>query len=129
MPNTSTDRASAMLAEDMLLQVLAGRKTATCMPLAKLTAAGTPIPEPGKRDVVFDGDGVPACTVETVAVTTCRFDEVTEEFARAEGEPSLDAWRISHSRHFARNGGFTPAMKLVCEQFKVVEMLGVYKNS
>ncbi|MBY0243218.1 MAG: ASCH domain-containing protein [Burkholderiaceae bacterium] len=129
MTNTSAQRAAAMLAEDLLLQVLAGKKTATCMPLAKLTAAGTPIPEPGKRDVVLDGDGVPACTVETVAVMTCRFDEVTEEFARAEGEPSLDAWRIAQSRHFARNGGFTPAMKLVCEEFKVVEMLGVYKNT
>lgn len=129
MTNTSDQRAAAMLAEDLLLQVLAGKKTATCMPLAKLTAAGTPIPEPGKRDVVLDGDGVPACTVETVAVMTCRFDEVTEAFARAEGEPSLDAWRIAQSRHFARNGGFTPAMKLVCEEFKVVEMLGAYKNT
>lgn len=129
MPNTSSQSAPAILAHDMLLLVLQGKKTATCMPLAKLTASGTPLPEPGKRDVVLDGDGVPACTVETVAVTTCRFDEVTEEFARAEGEPSLDAWRIAQSRHFARNGGFTPAMKLVCEQFKVVEMLGAYKTS
>jgi uncharacterized protein YhfF len=128
MPNTSSHCASAMLAQDMLLLVLEGRKTATCVPLAKLKESGESMPEPGKRDVVFDGKGVPACMVETVSVTTCRFDEVTEEFARAEGEPSLDAWRISHSRHFARNGGFTPAMKLVCEQFKVVELLGEYRK-
>jgi len=128
MPNTSSRCASAMLAQDVLLLVLEGRKTAMCMPLAKLKESGTAMPEPGKRDVVFDGMGTAACTVETIAVTTCRFDEVTEDFARAEGEPSLDAWRISHARHFARNGGFTPAMKLVCERFRVVELLGEYRR-
>lgn len=141
MPNTSvfTGRAPAgavrapladcaILAEDMLLQILEGTKTATCAALASITAAGQALPQTGRREVVLDGAGAPACVVETLSVVTCRFDEVPEDFALAEAEGTIDQWRAARACHFARNGGFTPAMKLVCERFRVVEVLGEYKG-
>ena len=35
--------------------------------------------------------------------------------------PVLEGWRTSHEAYFARNGGFSPDMWLVCERFTLVE--------
>jgi uncharacterized protein YhfF len=58
-------------------------------------------------------------------VTHQRFCDVTEDFALAEGEnTSLGGWRAVHKAYFARNGGFDPDMMLICERFRVIEVLG-----
>jgi uncharacterized protein YhfF len=38
---------------------------------------------------------------------------------------SRQRWQQGHAAYFARNGGFTPEMELVCERFVMVEDLGV----
>ncbi|MGN6449321.1 MAG: ASCH domain-containing protein [Brucella intermedia] len=114
---------SPELADELLALVLAGRKTATCAALASFGEDGEPMPVIGRRDVVLDGRGRPAVVVETVELTVRRFDEVDAAFAEDEGEGPLDDWRKGHEAYFRRNGGFSPDMKLLCERFRVVEVL------
>ncbi|HEY2356490.1 MAG TPA: ASCH domain-containing protein [Phenylobacterium sp.] len=113
---------SPQMADDLLASVLAGEKTATCWSVAEgeLTTVG-------KRMVVKDGAGEPRVVLETVELTQRRFDAVDEAFALAEGEGirSLQDWRDSHQRYFARNGGFSPDMMLWCERFRLVEILPI----
>ena len=63
--------------------------------------------------------------IETVELIQCRFDEVTEAMALAEGEDdSLDGWRRGHRAYFERNGGFSPDMQILWERFLLVEDFG-----
>ena len=113
---------SPALADELLALVLAGAKTATCSPLRDYGPGREPLPRVGRVDVVLDGSGRPACAIETLEVEVRRFDEVDEGFALAEGEGTYDEWRAGHEVYFARNGGFSPDMELVCERFRVVEV-------
>ncbi|TNB48827.1 ASCH domain-containing protein [Martelella lutilitoris] len=119
------------LKDELLALVLSGKKTATCGALRDVKDAGEPMPEVGRRDVVLDGAGKPAAVIETTEVTIRRFDEVDEDFARDEGEGdlSLADWREGHEAFFARNGGFSPDMELICERFRLVETLGDDENA
>lgn len=116
---------SPALADELLGLVLAGRKTATCGSLSQFGEGGEPIPQVGRHDIVLDGQGRPAAVIETVEVTVKRFDEVDEQFAcdEGEGDGTLAYWRDAHETYFARNGGFAPDMQVVCERFRVVEVL------
>ena len=115
---------SRALCDELTALVLAGRKTATCMPLRDVERGAEPMPVAGRQDVATDWDGNPVALIETTEVTTRRFDEVDEAFALAEGEDdSLAGWRTGHGRYFERNGGWSPDMPLVCERFRLVEDL------
>jgi len=54
-----------------------------------------------------------------------RFCDVTEEFARKEGEGdlSLEYWQKEHKRFFSGVGHFSEDMELITEEFEVVESL------
>jgi uncharacterized protein YhfF len=104
--------------------VVAGRKTATCGALRDVEAGGEPMPVVGRRDVALTWDGAPAVVIETTEVRVCRFDEVDRAFAEAEGEGGYEGWRAGHVRFFERNGGWSEDMMLVCERFRVVEVIG-----
>jgi len=112
---------SPELADELLALVLSGKKTATCGALRDIEA-GEPMPVVGRRDVVLDGRGKPACILETIEVTQCRFDDVSEDFAVAEGEGTYDEWRAGHIDFFTRNGGWSGDLMLVCERFRLVEV-------
>lgn len=114
---------SPEMADDLLALVVAGTKTATCGAVRDFGEGGEPMPEVGRRDVVLDGEGRPACVIETTEVTVRAFDNVPRDFAEAEGEGSYDQWRKGHIAYFTRNGGWTSDMELVCERFRVVEVL------
>ena len=82
------------------------------------------LPEVGRCDIALDWDGKPAVVIESTEVTIRRFCDVDEDFALAEGEDeSLEGWRRGHQAYFERNGGFHPNMKLVCERFRLIEVL------
>ena len=112
---------SPSLADELLALVLAGRKTATCT-----TPDDPNLSHPGEQWVVLDGRGRPTCVIETVEITMRRYDEVDAAFAYDEGEDdrSLDAWRRAHRNYFTRQGRFGDTMMLVCERFRLVEVLG-----
>ncbi|KNY11215.1 MAG: ASCH domain-containing protein [Achromobacter sp.] len=112
---------SPELADALLALVLAGTKTATCGALHHFND-DEPVPQAGRRDVVLDGRGRPACVIETTSILIQRFDQVDEAFAVAEGEGPFPVWRDEHIAYFERNGGYAPDMLLVCERFRVVHI-------
>jgi uncharacterized protein YhfF len=116
---------SPEMADELLALVLAGAKTATCGALRDLPVGHPKRPVVGRRDVVLDGFGRAAAVIETVEVEERRFDDVDEHFAHDEGEGSktLADWRAGHAAYFRRNGGFEPDMLLVCERFRLMEVL------
>ena len=108
------------LADELVDLVIAGRKTATCM-----TPDDPNRPQVGQRWVVLDGRGEPACVIETTELTERRFEEVDEAFARDEGEGdrTLETWRRNHRIYFGRLGKYEDGMTLLCERFRLVEVL------
>lgn len=110
---------------ELLELVIRGQKTATCGALRDFEEGGEAMPEVGRRDIVLDPAGNPAAVIETIEVRICKFTEVDEGFARDEGEGArtLADWRRLHEVYFARNGGFDPDMKVMCERFALVEVL------
>lgn len=117
------------LADELLKLVLKGIKTGTASNYALYEVRGQRLPFAGGHSVVLDGNGKPQAIIETVKVEIVPFDEVTAEFAYSEGEDdrSLESWRYEHQVYFTRefesyNMPFDPAMKVVCENFRVVHM-------
>jgi uncharacterized protein YhfF len=118
---------SPQLADELGALIAAGTKTATCSALWEYEAEGSPLPEPGSKTIVLDGDGDPLCIVETTEVEVRPYNEVDARFAYEEGEGdrSLEYWREAHWRFFSRtlpSIGKEPTanMPLVCERFHVV---------
>ena len=115
---------SATMSAELLALVRAGVKTATCGALRDYPEGSADMPVKGRRDIALEWDDRPALVIETVEVSICRYCDVSEDFALAEGEnETLEGWREDHRRYFERNGGFDPEMELVCERFHMVEDL------
>jgi uncharacterized protein YhfF len=114
---------SRALADELLALVLAGAKTATCGAVRDYGPGKEAMPEVGRRDVVLDGAGKPAAVIETISLDVHRFADVPEAFALCEGEGDFAAWRAGHVAYFERNGGWSEDLELVCERFKLVEVL------
>jgi uncharacterized protein YhfF len=115
------------LADELGALVLSGVKTGTCSALWELEAEGNPIPEVGLISITLNGTGDPICILETTEVTLRGYNEVDEDFARAEGEGdlSLAYWREAHKQFFTRTLAaigkeFSEDMPVVCERFKVL---------
>lgn len=112
---------------DVLLQLVRdGTKTATAGALWDYEAAEEPLPSVGNLAIVLDGAGEPRALIVTRAVDVVPFDQVSEEFARLEGEGdrSLEHWRREHERFFTESAvhdkGFSPQMPVVCEVFELI---------
>ncbi|MNR29171.1 ASCH domain protein [compost metagenome] len=117
------------LADELLGLVLQGIKTGTASNEALFEIQEQKPPFIGGYSVLLDGEGNPRAIIETIKVETVPFNEVTAEFAYSEGEDdrSLESWRYEHevyfTREFKRYGmSFDPAMKVVCENFRVVHV-------
>jgi len=104
--------------------VVKGIKTASCGSFASYQAEETAI-KTGSYNIILNGQGEPVCVIRIVAMRLVRFSEVTEEFARKEGEGdlSLAYWRQEHKDFFTRAGFFAEDMELITEEFEVVERL------
>lgn len=63
--------------------------------------------------------------IRLISLRLVRFCDVTDEFARKEGEGdlSLEYWRNEHQRFFAPEGDFSEEMELIAEEFEVVEVI------
>ena len=112
------------LADELLDLVMKGVKTATCS-----TEDEPNTSTPGERWIVLDGRGEPACVIESTEVSYRRYNEVDAAFAHDEGEGdrSLDYWRDAHRRYFERQGKFSEDMMLMCERFRLVEVLADHR--
>ncbi len=125
---------SPALRDQLIALILAGTKTATCTDLWSWEKEqDTPI-VPGMLTLALDGFGRPRCIIETVKVEQTTYEEVTAEFARAEGEHEpldlpddlvLENWRTYHWAYYSRvlpGIGHEPTldMPVLCEHFRVV---------
>lgn len=114
---------SAALCADLIALVRAGHKTATCGAMRDYEP-GVSLPEVGRHDIALTWEGRPALVIQTLELIPCRFDEVTEAMALAEGEDeTLQGWQTSHRAYFARTGGFAPDMPVLWERFALIEDL------
>ncbi|SKC82208.1 ASCH domain-containing protein [Maledivibacter halophilus] len=84
-------------------------------------------PKKGDLSIITDWNGIAKCIIRTNKVSIIPFEEVTEEFARMEGEgdKSLEYWRNAHINFFSRElkdlgKKFSKDMTVVCEEFEVV---------
>lgn len=111
---------SPELADELLELVLQGVKTATCS-----TEDEPNTSTPGEQWIVLDGQGRPRCIIETVEITYHRYCDVDARFAfeEGEGDRSLAYWRDAHRNYFSRQGRFSETMMLMCERFRLVEIL------
>lgn len=78
--------------------ILRGEKRASCSMEYWYSYEGEERPEVGHLQVVTDWSGKPVCIIEISSVSTCKYRDVSAEFAAAEGEgdKTLSWWRKAH---------------------------------
>ena len=105
--------------------VVKGKKTATTSGYVFYELEKEPIPKAGEYYIVLDGQGEPVAVIQIQSVEIVPMNEVTEEFALAEGEGDYRSWWDAHEKFFTESlkeydMEFSPDMLVVCERFKKV---------
>ncbi|WP_318364706.1 ASCH domain-containing protein [Enterobacter sp.] len=115
---------SPELASELADLIKKGIKTASCGSFVSYQQEAS-APRIGSYNIILDGQNVPVCVTRLVAMRLVRFCDVTEAFARKEGEGdlSLEYWQKEHQRFFTGEGHFSEEMELIAEEFEVVEVL------
>ena len=100
--------------------VLSNKKTAT----TSLYKDNMKLPIIGEESIICYDDGKEACVVKTIDYKIMKFNEMTEEYSKLEGEGdlTLDYWKDSHYNFFKSiNPNFNEDSKIVFEIFKLVK--------
>lgn len=105
--------------------VVEGKKTATTSGFVFYELEKEPLPQAGEYYIVLDGQEKPVAVIQIQSVEVVPMNEVTEEFALAEGEGDYDFWWDAHEKFFTEllkeyDKEFSPSMLVVCERFKKV---------
>jgi uncharacterized protein YhfF len=123
------------LRDQLVAAILAGEKVSTTGLLEEYRREGTPVGNPGDRDLVVDSEGRGVAVIETTEVEVRRMGDVDLAFAIDEGEgfQTVQAWRDAHVRFFtgaemAAALGEPPVAidddtLVVCSRFRLVERL------
>ncbi len=92
------------MADELAELACRGVKRATAGALWSHETEGESVPTVGDLSVVTDWSGRAKCVVRTTGVGIAAFEDVTPEFAAAEGEGygSLERWRQDHWDFFTR---------------------------
>ena len=119
--------ADAESANALSALVLEGKKTATSSLHCLYADEGEALPEENAYSIILDGNGEAQCVIRTTQVNIMPFNEVTETFAKTEGEGdlTLEYWRKVHEAFFSdalekMDKTFNENMLVVCETFEVV---------
>lgn len=107
--------------DELIGLVLSGKKTAT----SSLYNSEN-LPQIGEETVICFDNEKEACIVRTVDYKIIKFDEMTTEYAKLEGENdlSLDNWRTTHYNFFkSLDASFNEESLIVFETFEVIENL------
>lgn len=112
-------------ADELARLVLDQEKTATCSALPLYEIEQQPLPEPGAYSIVLAENGSPLAVIETTRVSIMKMEDVSEDFALAEGEGGYEKWWADHEAFFKQELSqyglrFDPSLKLVCERFLLV---------
>ncbi len=114
------------VANELLALVLSGKKTATTSSLLAYEVDDSTLPQVGDYSIVTDWDGNPRCVIETTAVITLAFNEMTYDICKREGEDdTLESWQNNHRPLLIKEADelgyvFSENMPIVFEDFKVV---------
>lgn len=109
--------------------VVDGFKTATCSGHIFYELEKEPLPTTEDYSIILNSEDKPVAIIKTVEVNLTPMNEVTEEFAVAEGEGdrTYQYWWEAHEKFFRDelNGigrEFSEDMLLVCERFEVIDV-------
>ncbi|MFC7394943.1 ASCH domain-containing protein [Scopulibacillus cellulosilyticus] len=109
--------------------VIDGIKTATCSGYIFYKLENEPLPTTEDYSIILNSEDKPVAIIKTVEVALTPMNEVTEEFAIAEGEGdrTYQYWWEAHEKFFrnelsAIGREFKEDMLLVCERFKVADV-------
>ncbi len=104
-----------------------GIKRASCSLKQGYEIEDEPLPEVGRLTVVLNWNEEPVCIVRLTEVSICPFDQVSREFAEAEGEGdgTYEWWREAHLKFFTKYAAelgvtFNENAELVLERFEKV---------
>jgi len=114
-------------ADELAKLVKQGIKRATTGLYYSYEVEGDKLPEVGEISIVVNWDNEAQCIIQTKKVSITPFNEVSEEFARREGEgdKSLEYWRREHIDFFTKELeseklDFSEDMLVVCEEFELI---------
>lgn len=114
-------------ANELAILVKSGIKKATTSLYYSYQIEEEALPAVGQHNIILDWFGNPQCIIKTTSVEVLPFNEVTEAFAKIEGEGdrSLDYWKRVHRTAFknellTEKKEFDDDMLVVCEIFEVV---------
>lgn len=105
--------------------VVEGKKTATTSGYVFYELENEALPQAGEYYIVLNGTDVPVAVIQIESVEVMPMNEVSEQFALAEGEGDYQFWWDAHEQFFsdllkAYDKEFSPNMLVVCERFKKV---------
>lgn len=105
--------------------VVEGKKTATTSGYIFYELEKEALPQVGEYYIVLNGADEPVAIIQIQSVDVMPMNEVSEEFALAEGEGDYSFWWDAHEAFFSEllkdyQKDFTPDMLVVCETFKKV---------
>lgn len=107
--------------------VVDGIKTATCSGHIFYVLKNEPLPTTENYGIVLDSEDKPMAIIKTTEVTLTPMNEVTEEFAVAEGDGTYQNWWDIHEEFFRDKLNvigleFSEDILLVCERFEVIDI-------
>lgn len=115
---------------DYLAQlVINGVKTATCSGHIFYELENEPLPTTNDYSIILNSADEPVAIIKTIEVTLTPMNEVSEEFAIAEGEGdrTYEYWKNVHIEFFTKelkriDRKFSEDMLLVCERFELIDV-------
>lgn len=116
---------------DYLAQlVMNGVKTATCSAYIFYELDNEQLPTTEDYSIILNCHDEPVAIIKTTEVTIQRMNEVSEEFAIAEGEGdrTYRYWKETHEKFFKQalkeiGRAFSEDLMLVCERFELVDVV------
>ncbi len=106
---------------DKLIElVLSGKKRAT----SSLLLEGDKLPSIGEESIICYDNDIPACTIKLVDYKVMKYNEMTEDLAKLEGEGdlSLNYWKKVHYDFFKSvYPQFKENDKILFEIFEVIK--------
>lgn len=105
--------------------VVEGKKTATTSGYVFYELEKEALPQIGEYYIILNGSDEPVAVIQIQSVEVMPMNEVSEEFALAEGEGDYRYWWDAHEEFFTDalkeyDREFSPNMLVVCERFHKV---------
>lgn len=105
--------------------VVEGKKTATTSGYVFYELEKEDLPQIGEYYIILNGSDEPVAVIQIQSVEVMPMNEVSEEFALAEGEGDYRYWWDAHEEFFTDSlkeydREFSPNMLVVCERFHKV---------